>query len=78
MAGSHNCSMCILILTEDKYLELEDAGYAPKSSFVSIRIRHKEESENFEASMNEQVSEEYPDARGLMNSYELVTQSRYI
>ncbi len=78
MAGSHNCSMCILILTEDKYLELEDAGYAPKSSFVSIRIRHKEESENFEASMNEQVSEEYPDARVLMNSYELVTQSRYI
>lgn len=78
MAGSHNCGMCELVLTEDRYQELEDKGYAPKSTLVSVRIAEKSESEDFEAMMNNAVSAEYPDVRVLSNSYALVSQSRYI
>lgn len=78
MAGSHNCSMCEMILTEDKYQELEDADYAPKSILASIRLENKEESENYETTLKNYLSSEYPEARMVSNSYALVTTSRYI
>lgn len=78
MTGSHNCSMCELILTKDKYDELEELGYAPKSILCSVRIKDREESEDFEAALKNAVSSRFPQARSVSNSYALVSQSRYI
>lgn len=78
MLGSHNCAMCELVLTEDKYNELEETGYAPKSILCSVRLKDKAESENYEAMLKNAVSSQYPDVRAISNSYALVTQSRYI
>lgn len=78
MAGSHNCSMSALLLTEDLYQELEEKGYAPRSMLVSVRLRDRTESEDYEASLKNAVSLRYPDIRTLSNSYTLVSSSRYI
>lgn len=78
MAGSHNCSMSALLLTEDLYQELEEKGYAPRSMLVSVRLRDRTESEDYEASLKNAVSLQYPDIRTLSNSYTLVSSSRYI
>ncbi|NBI63597.1 ABC transporter permease [Clostridiales bacterium] len=78
MAGSHNCSMCELILTDDKYQELEKKGYAPKSILTSVRLTDKWEGEDFEAMLNNKLSAKYPELRVLSNSYALVSKSRYI
>lgn len=78
MAGSHNCSLCALILTEDKYAELEEKGYAPKAVLCSVRLKERAENENFEAMLKNKVSSQYPAARMVSNSYALVSQSRYI
>lgn len=78
MTGSHNCSMSALLLTEDLYEELEEKGYAPKSLLVSVRIRDKAQSDDFEAALKNKMSSKYPDIRTLSNSYILVSSSRYI
>lgn len=78
MAGSHNCSMCELILTEDKYRELKEAGYAAGATLCSVRLRDREESASYEAMLKNAVSSGYPQANMASNSYELVAQSRYI
>lgn len=78
MAGSHNCVMSAILLTVDCYRELEESGYAPASTLVSVRIRDKDESEAFEAELKNRVSSRYPDIRTVSNSYILVTTSRYI
>ncbi len=78
MAGSHNCGMCELILTEDKYHELESAGYAPKSTLCSVRLKDKAWSEDYETMLKNAVSSEYPTANKASNSYALAAQSRYI
>lgn len=78
MAGSHNCSMSALLLTADCYRELEELGYAPASTMVSVRIRDKEESEGYEADLKNKVSGRYPGVRTLSNAYSLVKSSRYI
>ena len=78
MAGSHNCVMCELLLTQDRYKELEEAGYAPAATLLSVRIADKMESENFEAALKSKVSAQFPDARVSSNSYVLVTTSRYV
>lgn len=78
MAGSHNCSMCELVLTKDKYDELEDTGYAPKAALCSVRIKDKADSENYQAMLNKAVSSRNPDVYYSSNSYALVSQSRYI
>lgn len=78
MAGSHNCSMCELILTEDKYKELMDLGYAPQAVLCSVRLNDKDESEDYEAMLKNAVSLRYPDIRTVSNSYALVSVSRYI
>lgn len=78
MAGSHNCSMSALLLTEDLYQELEEKGYAPGSLLASVRIRDRAQSEDYEASLKNAVSSRYPDIRMLSNSYTLVSSSRYI
>ena len=78
MAGSHNCGMCEILLTEDLYEELEEKGFAPKSTLVSVRIHNKAESEEFEAMLKNGLSSQYPGVRTVSNSYALVTSSRYI
>lgn len=78
MAGSHNCTLCEIILTEDKYEELKGTGYAPEASFLSVRIKDKSESEEYEAMLKNAVSSRYPSIRTASNSYGIVSQSRYI
>ncbi|MCI8639849.1 MAG: FtsX-like permease family protein [Coprococcus sp.] len=78
MTGSHNCMLCELILTEDKYKELEETGYAPVSTLCSIRLKDKGKSEEFETMLKDAVSSRYPGVRSVSNSYALVTSSRYI
>lgn len=78
MHGSHNCSMSAVILTDDKYRELEESGYAPKSTLVSVRIKDASESDDFEAMLKNAVSSQYPQLRMLSNTYKTVSTSRFI
>lgn len=78
MAGSHNCVICEIVLTQDLYQELKEMGYAPEATLLSVRIADKLESESFEAALKNRVSAEFPDAGISSNSYMLVTTSRYI
>ena len=78
MAGSHNCSITEMILTEDQYRKLEEEGYAPKAVLCSVRIKDKAESEDYESMLKNEVSLRYPDLRMESNSYTSVFQSRYI
>lgn len=78
MAGSHNCTICEILLTEDQYQKLEESGYAPGATFCAVRLWEKGESENYESSLKSAVSARYPTARMVSNSYTLVTSSRYI
>ena len=78
MAGSHNCSMAELVLTEDIYEELAETGFAAESTLVSVRIGDKSQSESFEAELKNAVSLEYPTVLTLSNSYADVSTSRYV
>ncbi|MDE6614939.1 MAG: ABC transporter permease, partial [Lachnospiraceae bacterium] len=78
MAGSHNCGFCAILLTEDKYKELEEKGYAEKSYFVPARMKDKSGSEEFEAEIKDQLSKAYPQIYAASNSYALIYSSRYI
>lgn len=78
MAGSHNCSMALLVLTADQYGALEKKGLAPAATLVSVRLRDKTESAEYETMLKNTLSSEYPSARTRSNSYQLVTSSRYI
>jgi ABC-type transport system, involved in lipoprotein release, permease component len=78
MAGSHNCTLCGILLTEDKYRELEQSGFAVRSTLCSVRLKDKADSESYEAMLKNAVSTRYPAVRTVSNSYSLVSQSRYI
>lgn len=78
MMGSHNCVLTEIVLTEDKYAELESSGYAPRATLCSIRLADKSENLNYEASLKSAVSEDYPDIIMVSNCYGIVSQSRYI
>ncbi len=78
MAGSHNCGLTALILSEDKYAELETLGYAPKSTLCSVRLYDKSENINYEAELKSTVSGSFPNRNMVSNSYDMVAQARYI
>ena len=78
MQGSHNCGMCGLILTEDKYEELENLGYAPKATLCSVRLADEAGNQDYEAMLKNAVSGFAPSARKSSNSYDIVAQARYI
>ncbi len=78
MMGSHNCVMTELILTEDKYDELAELGYAPKATLCSVRLHDKADNLIFEADLKSAVSEKVPNTHMLGNCYDIVAQSRYI
>lgn len=78
MIGSHNCVLAQFILTQDKYDELSDLGYAPKAVLCSIRLKDISQNLNTEAELKTAVSKQFPDARMNSNCYDTVGQSRYI
>lgn len=78
MMGSHNCALTEIILTQDKYGELSDLGYAPQATLCSIRLNDKSENLIIEAEMKSAVSERFPDILMISNSYDTVSQARYI
>ncbi len=78
MLGSHNCAMTQLILTEDKYGELAELGYAPKATLCSVRLHDRADNLLFEADLKSAISEKIPNSIMLGNCYDIVSQSRYI
>ncbi|MDE7095778.1 MAG: ABC transporter permease, partial [Anaeroplasmataceae bacterium] len=78
MAGSHNCGLTELILSEDKYTELESSEFVPKSTLCSIRLNDISENLNYEAAIKSAISEQFPNVNMVSNGYAIVVQSRYI
>ncbi|MDE7107351.1 MAG: ABC transporter permease, partial [Clostridiales bacterium] len=78
MLGSHNCGTTVIIFTEDKYAELEQSGYAFKSTLCSVRLKDKSINLNFEADIKSKVSQQFPNLTMVSNCYDIVTQARYI
>lgn len=78
MAGSHNCGFCAMLLTEDKYKELEGEGYTQQSYFVPVRIKDKLDNERFEADVKNKLSQACPEIYVTSNSYAIVSSARYI
>lgn len=78
MMGSHNCTLTEIILTADKYGELEALGCAPAATLCSVRLHDKSGSFIFEADLKSAVSKAFPDVLMVSNCYGVVEQSRYI
>lgn len=78
MMGSNNCTLTEVVLTEDKYTELEKSGYAPQAVLCSVRLKIRMENLNYEASVKGTISEQYPNIIMMSNCYDNVTQARYI
>lgn len=78
MMGSHNCAITQLIMTSDKYEELENSNFAPKATLCSVRLNDKSINLNFEAKLKAIVSEHFLGTRMVSNTYDIVSQSRYI
>ncbi len=78
MLGSHNCGMVALILTQDKYEELETLGYTTPSALCSVRIHDKADNLTFEADLKAKIAKNFPNTTMVSNCYDIVVQSRYI
>lgn len=78
MMGSHNCTLTEIVLTEDKYAELESSEWAPRATLCSVRLKDLSENLNYEASLKAAVSEQQPNINMVSNCYDIVWQSRYI
>lgn len=78
MAGSHNCGLTMLILTQDKYDELAISGYAPKSVLCSVRLNDITENVNYEATLKSDIAERFTNYNMISNGYDMVVQARYI
>lgn len=78
MAGTHNCGMVEMILTEDVYESLEETGYVYSAVICSVRIADKNDSEDYTAMLSSAVTANYPGRFGMSTSYALVITSRYI
>ncbi|MDE6660967.1 MAG: FtsX-like permease family protein [Anaeroplasmataceae bacterium] len=78
MLGSHNCALTQIILTADKYAELEELNYAPKATMCSVRLNDKSTNLDYEATLKSTVSEHFPNTRMISSCYDVVVQARYI
>ncbi len=78
MLGSHNCTLMQLILTEDKYAELEGKDYAPFSALCSVRLKDKSKNMEFESDLKAAVSARFQNVRMASSNYDTATQARYI
>ena len=78
MLGSHNCGITEIILTQDKYDELLNWGFAPKATLCSVRLKDISRNLNTEAELKSIISNRFPNIRMASNCYDVVSQSRYI
>ena len=78
MMGSHNCALTQIILTEDKYAELENLNYASKTTLCSVRLKDISANLTYEAKLKSIVSEHFNNTQMTSNCYDIVSQSRYI
>ncbi len=78
MLGSHNCALTQIILTADKYAELEELNYAPKATMCSVRLNDKSLNLDYEATLKSTVSEHFPNTRMTGSCYDVVLQGRYV
>ncbi len=78
MLGSHNCSLTEIILSEDKYRELELSSFVPHATLCSVRLTDIKANQSFEAELSNRMTAEFPDAYIMTNSYDNVIQARYI
>lgn len=78
MMGSHNGALVEIILTGDKYAELQNSGHAPQATLCSVRLTDKAESLKYEASLKSAISEKYPNVNMVSNCYEFVSVTRYV
>lgn len=78
MLGSHNCALMQVVLTADKYVELQNSGYAMSATLCSVRLKNPSANMNFEAALKSDVSERFPGVNMASNSYDIVSQARYI
>ena len=78
MMGSHNCVMTQIVLSEDKYAELEALRFAPRAVLCSVRLNNRSQNEAFESKLKAAVSARFPNIRMASNNYANVSQSRYI
>ncbi|MDE6411212.1 MAG: hypothetical protein K2L02_01565, partial [Clostridia bacterium] len=78
MAGSHNCGLTELILTGDKYAQLQELDYAPNATLCSLRLKNLSDNINYEAALKAVISERFPNVMMVSNSYDIVVQARYI
>lgn len=77
-AGSPNCVMCAMALTEDKFKELSESGTLPKSTLISVRLADKLNGEAVETELKDAIQSEFPGTIIISNSYALISSSRYI
>ena len=78
MMGSHNCALTQIILTQDRYAELEVSNYAFQTTLCSVRLNEKSTNLTYEAKIKAIVSENFPNTQMASNCYDIVAQSRYI
>lgn len=78
MLGSHNCALTQIILTADKYADLEELNYASKTTMCSVRLNDKSTNLNYESILKSTVSGHFPNTRMIGNCYDVVLQARYI
>lgn len=78
MTGSHNCALTQMILTPDKYAELQDLGYASTATLCSVRLENVASNRSFESDLKATVAEHFPQNYVVSNSYDIVSQARYI
>jgi len=78
MMGSHNCTLTQILLTEDKYAELEESKLAFGAQLCSVRLKNPSENVDYEAYLKSFASEIFPNVRQVSNCYGTVYQSRYI
>lgn len=78
MLGSHNCALMQIILTEDKYAELEESSLAPKATLCSVRLYDKSLNLNYQSALKSVVTERFPNTRTASSCYDIVAQARYI
>ncbi len=78
MMGSHNCGLVQVILTQDKYDELSELGYAFGATLCSVRLKDISVNADYEAELKSKISERFNNIMINGNCYDLVRQSRYI
>ncbi|MDE6421338.1 MAG: ABC transporter permease, partial [Lachnospiraceae bacterium] len=78
MMGSHNCTMTMMLLTEDKFRALSEGNAVYPSTCISLRLTDRAKSEEMKTLLLDSMTEAFPDVMFVSNSYEEVSESRYI